>query len=65
MRRRTLTSAILVPTIVGLIGLMRLMSDPRFENYRTVDVLQLIGSGLCFGLAFAALIALVRSRRSA
>ncbi len=44
-------SAILV--VVGVIGLVSLMGRPRFQTYHTVDVLQLIVSGMCFGVALA------------
>jgi hypothetical protein len=63
--RKTLSSAIAVPLIIGLIGLMNLMNQPRFASYRTVDVLQLTGSGMCFGVALVALFALLRGPRNA
>ncbi len=49
--RRYSRAAVLV--IVGLIGLTSLMARPRFQAYHTVDVLQLIVSGMCFGVALA------------
>jgi hypothetical protein len=36
--------------IIGLIGLTTLMRRPRFETFHTVDVLQLLASGACFGV---------------
>lgn len=60
LSRKTLVSAVLVPAIIGLSGLMNLMHQPRFESFRNVDVLQLIASGMCFGVALAALIVLLR-----
>lgn len=64
MRRRTLTSAIVVPLIVGLIGLLNLMHKPRFAAFHNVDILQLIASGMCFGIALFALLTLLRGPRS-
>jgi cell division septal protein FtsQ len=61
--RRALISAVLAPLIVGLAGLFRLMSQPRFAAYRTVDVVQMTGSGACFGVALMALILLFRRSR--
>ncbi len=61
--RRQTTAAILVPVLAGSVGLIHLMSQPRFEAIRTVDVLQLIGSGMCFGIALSAVIVLLRSKR--
>ena len=62
--RKQLTTAIVVPLIVGIIGLMNLMHNPRFAAIHTVDVLQLTGSGMCSGVAFSALIALIRGQRN-
>jgi hypothetical protein len=59
-RRGSLVSAVLAPLMVGLVGLLHLMNQPRFGAIRTVDVVQLTGSGMCFGVALAALIALIR-----
>jgi len=45
----------------GLVSLARATSSPSFEAMRAVDVVQLIGTGMCFG---AGIMALVLSRRS-
>ena len=63
-QRKSLISAVLIPLIVGLAGLMRLMSQPRFAAFRSVDVVQLTGSGMCFGVALFALILLLRTPRA-
>jgi hypothetical protein len=63
LKRRTLASAVLVPVLMGSIGLIHLTQQARFETYRTVDVLQLLGSGMCFGIALSAAVALLRDRR--
>ena len=54
-RRRRMAS-IFVPALVGLIGLVSLINRPRFQMYHAVDVLQLLASGLCFGIALAGLL---------
>jgi hypothetical protein len=46
----------IVPLILGIIGLSTLMRNPRFETFHVVDVLQLIASGMCFGVALAMLL---------
>ncbi len=51
----------LVVIIIGLIGLVSLMQRPRFQTYHTVDVLQLLASGMCFGLGLVYLLS--RRRR--
>jgi len=44
---------IVVVAVVGIIGLFNVLRLPRFETYHTVDVLQLVASGMCFGVALA------------
>ncbi|MGA3211913.1 MAG: hypothetical protein ABSD20_11455 [Terriglobales bacterium] len=50
--------------IAGLVGLMNLMRKPRFASFHNVDVLQLLASGMCFGLALAGLLAWWREPRT-
>ena len=61
--RRPSWALILLPVIVGLTGLSTLMQRPSFALIRTVDVVQLLGSGVCFGVAMAALGFWFRNRR--
>jgi hypothetical protein len=53
-------AAIFAPAFVGLIGLFSLISRPRFQTYHAVDVLQLLASGMCFGIALAGLLRIFR-----
>ena len=39
---------------IGLFGLFSVMGRPQFATYHTVDVVQLLGSGVCFGVALTA-----------
>jgi len=64
LTRKALVSAFAAPLFIGLIGLTNLMHQPRFESFRNVDVLQLIASGMCFGVALSALFALVQTPRN-
>lgn len=50
----------LVPLLIGLIGLSNVIRQPRFQAFHTVDVLQLVGSGMCFGGALFAVIVFFR-----
>lgn len=50
-RRRLPSVAVLI--VVGLIGVFSLTTRPRFQMFHTVDVLQLVVSGMCFGVALA------------
>ena len=60
LNRKSHAFVVAMPMIVGLIGLMNLMQRPRFASFHNVDVVQLLASGMCFGLALAALLARMR-----
>ena len=62
-QRKALLPAILMPLIVGMAGLVHMMDQPRFAAIRTVAVVQLTGSGMCFGVALAAVIVFFRLPR--
>ncbi|HZL25288.1 MAG TPA: hypothetical protein VFC39_02025 [Acidobacteriaceae bacterium] len=49
-RRPMLTSAASALAI-GLFGFFSVMERPRFAAYHNVDILQLLASGMCFGVA--------------
>jgi hypothetical protein len=53
----------LMMLMMGLIGLSNAARNPRFGLFRTVDVLQLIGTGMCFGVALAFLFVRLAHRR--
>ncbi len=63
-RRKSLISAVMAPLIIGVCCLVRLMSQPGFAAYRSVNVMQIIGAGMCFGVALFALIVLLRTPRT-
>jgi hypothetical protein len=54
----------LMPLIIGLAGLSRVMNSAHFAAYRTVDVVQLLGSGVCFGASMVGIIMLLRQSRT-
>ena len=47
----------LIAVFIGLVGFGNVSRNPRFASFHTVDVLQLLVSGMCFGVAFTALVA--------
>ncbi len=53
-----------VPLLLGLLSLSNMMTRPRFAAFHGSDVVQLIGTGMCFGVALASLVFLLRSRQS-
>ena len=61
-RRRVL--AIVIPLIVGISGLMTVLARPRASAYATVDILELVAAGMCFGIAIVALAQALRGNRS-
>jgi hypothetical protein len=57
--RRRLAS-VAFPAVIGLSALLTVISRPRFQTYHTVDALELVASGLCFGIAFVGLVRFFR-----
>ena len=62
-RRRPPIVVFIILLIVGVAGFSRVTQSPSFESYRTVDVVQLLGSGVCFGVALMGVILLIRGFR--
>lgn len=50
----------IVLVVFGLIALMNVARNPRFEAFHTVDVLGLMASGVCFGVALALIFRVLR-----
>ena len=46
----------------GLISLLGTLDRPSMANIRAVDIVHLIGTGMCFGGAIVALVARLRGR---
>lgn len=63
VRDKRAVVAIFVPVVIGMIGFFNLTRRPRFELFHTVDVLQLLATGMCFGIALAALLVMLRGKR--
>jgi hypothetical protein len=63
MAARRSVASIFIPIVVGCSGLFSLMQRPRFQAYHTVDVLQLVVSGMCFGVALVWIVIVVRGSR--
>lgn len=62
-RKRPPIAIWLLPLVVRLAGFSRVAQSPHFQLYRTVDVVQLLGSGVCFGAALGGVIFMLRERR--
>lgn len=59
-RRRSLAATVFVLIIIGSIGFFNLTRHPRFQAFHTVDVIQLIATGMCYGVALAGIIVFLR-----
>ena len=62
-KRPPMAMMLIMPLFVGLAGFYRVIQSPSFAFYRTVDVVQLLGSGVCFGVSMVAIIFLLRGVR--
>lgn len=63
-RRRTAVAMIGI-SLVGIAGLTTVTGRSRFFDYATVDVLELVASGVCFGIAFVGIVRTLRNMDSA
>jgi hypothetical protein len=62
-RKRPPVVLLIIPLLIGLLGFYRLAESPQFESYRTVDVIQLVATGACIGVALTGLmVRLLRPR---
>jgi hypothetical protein len=58
--RRSFVRVFFVLAFFGALSLLSMLTRPSVELIRAVDIVQLIGTGMCFG---GAIVALVVSRR--
>lgn len=59
-RKGGLAATVFVLIMIGSIGFFNLTRHPRFQTFHTVDVLQLIATGMCYGVALAGIIEFLR-----
>lgn len=62
--RRGLAGSILVLIVIGSIGFFSLTQRPRFQAFHSVDVLQLLATGMCYGVALSGIFELLRRRNA-
>lgn len=55
--------SIIVLIIIGSVGFVNMQAKDRYKLFRSADVLQLIGTGMCYGVALAGIFELVRKAR--
>ena len=59
IKRKTLMLSTFACIIWGVFTLVRVMEQPQFRSYQNGDVVRLILSGICFGVALTGLLSLV------
>jgi len=63
-RKRPPFVLFITPLLVGLLGFYRVTQSPQFEAYRTVDLIQLGGSGACLGATLVGLMVILLRPRT-
>jgi hypothetical protein len=53
-----------VLTFFGVMNVLHMLGSPAWANIRGVDVVRLIGTGMCFGGAIVSFVAYFRDHRS-
>jgi hypothetical protein len=53
-----------VPLLLGFMSLASAVSRPRLAAIHGSDIVQLIATGMCFGVALSTIIMFIRERRS-
>ena len=54
-----------VPLLLGLMSLANAVGRPRVAALHGSDIVQLIATGMCFGVALVTLIVFIRQQRTA
>jgi hypothetical protein len=64
MGNRRLIPMLFILVVIGLVNFYSVAKKPRFETFQTIDVVQLIVTGMCFGVALGLLVLFLRRPRS-
>ena len=51
------------PLLFGLMGVARIVGNPRLSAIRAADIVQLMAIGMCFGVALTTLVTFLRRPR--
>jgi hypothetical protein len=62
VKRRVVVMQVILPLFISFIVFTNMLGNPRFQDIRTIDVVRLITIGGCWGVAFAGLAMLIRSK---
>lgn len=56
-------AAVFICLSFGAVSLLNMVLNGRLEALRAVDVVQLIGTGMCFGAAVVGIVTILRNRQ--
>ena len=59
-QKRAPWAVVIVLIVAGSTGFLNLSGKERFKAFRTVDVVQLLATGMCYGVALARIVSLIR-----
>jgi hypothetical protein len=62
-KRRRLIPAVFV-LMFGMLSGLNIIGNPRFENYRAVDIVHVLATGMSFGAAIALFVVFARPDRA-
>jgi len=57
-----LAAGVFLPLLLGFIVFFNVVSQPRFAAVPAVDIVRLVASGMCLGVALVSVIAFFRAR---
>lgn len=63
-KRRMFPRIFFLLTLFGIMNLFHMVSTPTWDNIRGVDIVRLIGTGMCFGGAIVSIVAYYKDRNS-
>ena len=50
------------PVFMGIAALTNTLGRPSMENARSVDIISLLGAGMCFGASLVAVVMILRRK---
>jgi hypothetical protein len=60
MERRRGFTVVLIPLGFAIFSGLNILGNPRFATYRAVDIVHLLGTGMCLGAAIALFVIFLR-----
>jgi hypothetical protein len=63
-KRRGPVAVIIIPIMIASVEFSNLARNPRFEQIHNVDIVGLMGVGVCIGVALTALMFMLKLGRS-